>query len=106
MTSFASREATTTAEPPEPLTLQHSEFIIFKKNLQQIVGPAARLLFIPCVLWTEISYYYRSFSCLSKKIISKALSFRMMLFPPREAMTTAEPPEPFPFQHSEFIIYK
>ncbi|MBR6074987.1 MAG: hypothetical protein IKP87_06760, partial [Victivallales bacterium] len=51
-------------------------------------------------------YYYRSFSCLSKKIISKALSFRMMLIPPREAMTTAEPPEPFPFQHSEFIIYK
>jgi len=39
MTSFASREATTTAEPPEPLTLQHSEFIIFKKILQQIVGP-------------------------------------------------------------------
>jgi hypothetical protein len=54
----------------------------------------------------ENLYYYRSFSCLSKKIISKALSFRMMLFPPREAMTTAEPPEPFPFQHSEFIIYK
>jgi len=53
-----------------------------------------------------VLYYYRSFSCLSKKIISKALSFRMMLFPPREAMTTAEPPEPFPFQHSEFIIYK
>ena len=40
MTSFASREATTTAEPPEPLTLQHSEFIIFKQILQQIVGPA------------------------------------------------------------------
>jgi hypothetical protein len=42
MTSFASREAMTTAEPPEPLTLQHSEFIIFKQNLQQIGGPAAR----------------------------------------------------------------
>ena len=39
-----------------------------------------------------ILYYYRSFSCFSEKIISKALSFRMMLFPPREAMTTAELP--------------
>ncbi len=28
----------------------------------------------------------------------------MMLFPPREAMTTAEPPEPLALQHSEFII--
>ena len=80
MTSFASREAMTTAEPPEPLTLQHSEFIIFKQVLQQIVGPAARLLFIPCVLWTEISCLFvpfvvsirvfcglkfRAFSCLS-----------------------------------------
>ena len=100
MMLFPPREATTTAEPPEPLTLQHSEFIIFKQILQQIVGPAARLLFIPCVLWTEISYYYRSFSCFSEKIFSNALSFRMMLFPPREATTTAEPPEPFTFQHS------
>ena len=72
MTSLASREAMTTVEPPEPLTLQHSEFIIFKQILQQIVGPAARLLFIPCVLWTEISYYYRSFSCFFEKIFSKA----------------------------------
>ena len=30
----------------------------------------------------------------------------MMLFPPREAMTTAEPPETLTFQYSEFIIYK
>ena len=35
-----------------------------------------------------------------------ASSFRMMLFPPREAMTTAEPPEPLFFQHSEFILSK
>ena len=54
----------------------------------------------------ENLYYYRSFSCLSKKIISKALSFRMMLFPPREAMTTAEPPEPLILQHSDSIINK
>ena len=33
----------TTAEPPEPLTLQHSEFIIFKQILLLIDGPAARL---------------------------------------------------------------
>ncbi len=35
-----------------------------------------------------------------------ASSFRMMLFPPCEAMTTAEPPELLIFQHSQFIIYK
>jgi hypothetical protein len=35
-----------------------------------------------------------------------ASSFRMMLFPPREAMTTAEPPEPLFFQHSEVIVFK
>ena len=32
----------TTAEPPEPLTVQHTEIILFKQILQQIVGPAAR----------------------------------------------------------------
>ena len=30
----------------------------------------------------------------------------MMLFPPREAMTTAEPPEPLTFRHSEIFIFK
>ena len=60
------------------------------------------ILFLLYVQWTyhEYSYYYRSFSCFSEKIFSNALSFRMMLFPPREATTTAEPPEPFTFQHS------
>ena len=38
----ATCEAMTTAEPPEPLTHQHSEFIIFKQILLQIGGPAAR----------------------------------------------------------------
>ena len=42
MTSFASREAMTTAEPPEPLTLQHAKFIITKQILYPIDGPAAR----------------------------------------------------------------
>ena len=32
----------TTAEPPEPLTVQHSDFIMTKQNLQGIGGPAAR----------------------------------------------------------------
>ncbi len=45
MTSFASREATTTAEPPEPLIFQHSEFILFKQILQRIDGPAVRHFF-------------------------------------------------------------
>jgi hypothetical protein len=50
----ALREATTTAEPPEPLTFHHSDSIMNKQNRQEeIVGPAARhFLFILCVLWT------------------------------------------------------
>ncbi len=32
--------------------------------------------------------------------------FIQISFAPREAMTTAEPPEPLPFQHSKFIITK
>ena len=42
MTSFASREAMTTAELPEPLNFQHAKFIITKQILQKIDGPAAR----------------------------------------------------------------
>ena len=42
MRSFPPREAMTTAELPEPLVLQHSDSIINKQNLQEIVGPAAR----------------------------------------------------------------
>ena len=30
----------------------------------------------------------------------------MMLFPPREAMTAAEPPEPMTFQHLDSIMNK
>ena len=79
----------TTAEPPEPLIFLHLDSIINKQNLQEMGGPAARH-----------SYYYCSFSCFYEKIFSKTLSFCMMLFPPREAMTTAEPPEPF----ASFVI--
>ena len=39
---FPPREAMTTAEPPETLIIQHSEFIIYKESLQEIDGPAAR----------------------------------------------------------------
>ena len=42
MKKNSSREARTTAEPPEPLTFQHPEFIFFKQILQQNDGPAAR----------------------------------------------------------------
>ena len=50
----APREAKTTAESPEPLTILHSDSIMNKQNRQEeIVGPAARhFLFILCVLWT------------------------------------------------------
>ena len=37
------REAMTTAESPEPLIFQHSEFFLFNQILQQFDGPAARL---------------------------------------------------------------
>ena len=40
----------------------------------------------------------------SAKIFFMASSFRMMLFPPCEAMTTAEPPELLIFQHSDSIM--
>ena len=83
------------AEPPEPLTFQHADSIMNKQDLLEIVGPAARL-----------SYYYRSFSCFFAKIFTITMSFRMIPFPPREAMTTAEPPEPLTLLHSEFILFK
>ena len=51
-------------------------------------------------------YYSLSFSCYFAKIFSMATSFRMTSFAPREAMTTAEPPEPLDFQHPEFIFFK
>ena len=53
MRAFAPREAMTTAEPPEPLTVQHLEIILFKQNLPLIVGPAARHLFIQFIQWTH-----------------------------------------------------
>ncbi len=37
-------------------------------------------------------------------IFSMAASFRTMSFPPREAMTTAEPPEPLPLQLLAFCF--
>ena len=46
------------------------------------------------------NYLYYSFSCFSEKIISIAWSFRMRYFTACEAMTTAEPPEPF----ASFVI--
>ena len=90
MMLFPPREAMTIAEPPEPLTFPHLDSIMNKQNLQEMGGPAARH-----------SYYYCSFSCFYEKIFSKTLSFCMMLFPPREAMTTAEPPEPSRFRGAE-----
>jgi hypothetical protein len=42
MMLFPPREAMTTAEPPEPLTLQHSDSIMNKQNLQKFDGPAVR----------------------------------------------------------------
>ncbi len=39
---FPPSEAMTTAESPELLIFQHSQFIIYKQNIQEFVGPAAR----------------------------------------------------------------
>ena len=46
----APRSGMTTAESPEPLTFQHSEFIMYKQKIpQEIVGPAARHFGVFCV---------------------------------------------------------
>ena len=42
MIPFPPREAMTTAEPPEPLTVQHAVPLCPPKNLQETLGPAAR----------------------------------------------------------------
>ena len=73
MTSFASREAMTTAEPPEPLDFQHPEFILFKQFLQQIVGPAARHLCVLCVLWLKIRVHSCAFVVLNQWISNMPL---------------------------------
>ena len=61
MRYFTAREAMTNAELPEPLTLQHSEFIIFKQILQRIVGPAARhsvysVYSVDCKHWCLLAF--------------------------------------------------
>ena len=48
-------------------------------------------------------YYSLSFSCYFAKIFSMATSFRMTSFAPREAMKTAEPPEPLTFSAFRFF---
>ena len=62
MRFFASRAATTTAEPPEPLAFQHSEIILFKQILQRIAGPAARHF---CLFRVFCGLQDVDFSCLS-----------------------------------------
>jgi hypothetical protein len=50
MTSFASREAMTTAEPPEPFASFMISVLFLSLNPLDIVGPAARHL---CNLWFQ-----------------------------------------------------
>ena len=61
MRAFAPREAMTTAEPPEPLTVQHLEIILFKQNLPLIVGPAARHFCLFCVFCGPKMLIFRVF---------------------------------------------
>ena len=49
MTSFAAAQRMTTAEPPEPLDFQHSEFIIYNKSLYCLSAPAVRHFGVFCV---------------------------------------------------------
>jgi hypothetical protein len=60
-----------------------------------IASPMAafRMNMVLTIIVDMFLYYYRSFSHFFAKIFSKAWSFRMISFPPREATTTAEPPE-------------
>ena len=58
-----------------------------------------------CSVDYNFSYSSRLFSCFSEKIFSKAWSFHMMRFPPREAMTTAEQTEAFQiFSNSRYHV--
>ena len=53
MTSFAPREAMTTAEPPEPFESFVINILFNLYILLAVVGPAARFfLCVLCVLWT------------------------------------------------------
>ena len=49
MTSFAPREAMTTAEPPEPLASFMISVLFLSLNPSGIVGPAARHFGVFCV---------------------------------------------------------
>ena len=53
------------------------------QNQQQYGRRLRGFLFVPCFLWTEISYYYRSFSCFLTTIFSMRFSVA------RSAFTTA-----------------
>ena len=50
MTSYTPREAMTTAESPEPLIFQHSEFFLFNQILQQFDGPGGEAFCLFCVI--------------------------------------------------------
>ncbi len=68
-------------------------YIIYNKKLQLLPTCTARLSFL---LFAKIFLSY----------IVMVSSFRMMSFPPREAMTTAEPPEPSRFRGAKSLKLK
>ena len=63
-----SREAMTTAEPPEPLDSFAVGFSFFKTSLPELVGSAARLFqCIQCILWCKISCSFVPFVVLHQR---------------------------------------
>ena len=46
------RAAITTAEPPEPLTFQHSDCFYSNKTFRGLTAQRRGFLFIPCIQWT------------------------------------------------------
>jgi hypothetical protein len=54
MTSFAPREATTTAEPPEPFASFMINVLFLYLNPLCVIGPARGFWCVWCVLWLKI----------------------------------------------------
>ena len=89
MRFFASREAMTTAEPPEPLIFQFSDSIM-KKNHQKIGGPSARhsvysvysvdssFVFIRVHSWFQMNHHAPSSAIIMKKSLA-SFTFTYML---------------------------
>ena len=58
MTLFPPREATTTAEPPEPLTFPHLDSIMNNNSSGDCRPGGEAFWFIQCILWTPLIFVF------------------------------------------------